>query len=446
MTFASSIYFLFLPLVFGITFSTPARFRGIILLIASYAFYMYWKPAYALIIAGMTLGDFFLARAIERSELAKSKRALWLLSVSLNLGLLFTFKYLGFFAGQLQLSFPSLMLPIGLSFHTLQAIGYTTDVYRGVIVAERSLLRFALFIAWFPQMVAGPIERGANLLPQLSEIRRPAGPELHDALVMIVWGLFKKLVVADNLALFVDPVYANPQGASPLAAALAVLFFALQLYFDFSGYTDIARGSSELFSVRLVPNFDQPFSASTLNEFWRRWHMSLSTWFFEYVYYPLVRRFPSGMGPYWSVFAVFLLSGLWHGANWTFLVWGGLHGLAYGFALYSRQRSRVFTFSLVAMLWVLFRASSLENASQVFGRLFQWSADLASSLKLDASLNIWLALIAGVAGLASEKWLLPEGRLSGKLRDFSPALGALLILVILALGAFSGERFIYFQF
>jgi D-alanyl-lipoteichoic acid acyltransferase DltB (MBOAT superfamily) len=453
MSFSSWIYFLFLPAVFGVVFSLPQRWRSYFLLIASYAFYMYWKAGYALVILSLTVIDYFAAMLMEKFKAPKYRRGIWLLSVCSNLGVLFVFKYMGFFAHELKWSMPELALPIGLSFHTLQAIGYTTDVYRGVFKAEKNFLRFALFIAWFPQMVAGPIERGSTLLTQLHGIRFPGRDLIREGLGLILWGVVKKVVIADNLALFVDAVYREPNQFSAPALLAAVYFFALQIYCDFSGYTDIARGSSLLFSVRLTSNFDRPFSSASLVEFWKRWHISLSSWFFEYVYYPLMRRFPSGAGPWLAALVVFLLSGLWHGANWTYLFWGLIHGAAFCLTLIFRPRRKVWgtfvTFNIVSFFWVFFRAPTMEQAWKMLSRMadiftstagthFDWS--IVGKFNFIVIVGLGLLIL-----LAEEHWAKDERFVSWVWRK-APWIGTGLILVTLTLGAFSGERFIYFQF
>lgn len=472
MLFSSLSYVFFLPLVFGITYSLAPKLRPHFLLLASYAFYMAWKPQYALVLIALTLFDFFAAHAIERRGSRPGRRAIWLASVCANLGTLFVFKYAGFFAEEWNrlaqfleaggpVPVPEILLPIGISFHTFQAISYTTDVYFGNERAERSLLRFSLFIAWFPQMVAGPIERAHTLLPQLREIHLPSAEEARQGLHWLLWGAFKKLVVAGNVSSFVDQVYAAPGTQAPWVVVLATYAFAFQIYCDFSGYTDMAKGSSLLFGVRLTENFNNPYLSRTLPEFWSRWHMSLSSWFFEYVYYPLARAWPSGAGPWLAIIVVFALSGIWHGASWTFLVWGLLNGLIYSAWVFLRRAGVepggavasgllvLLNFHLVCLCWIFFRAGNMAVAMDALtqvGRFvvtpgFEGSLPPGSAAGRLASASTGLALMG--ANLLGGDAL---GRASRSGWAGAALTGALVGSLTLALASFQSEAFIYFRF
>jgi len=471
MVFTSVIYFLFLAVVVGAVFSLPKRHRPLFLLAVSYIFYMYWKPAYVLIIIALTLLDYALAPLIERHQ-GKLKRSIWLASVFANLGVLFVFKYLGFFAREWneladwllrggQISVPQLILPIGISFHTFQAIAYMTDVYRGEHKAERNLVHFALFITWFPQLVAGPIERAHSLLGQLKEINLPDSLYVREALFWLAWGLFKKLVVADNLAALVDPVYANPAQYSQWLSLAATYGYAFQIYCDFSGYTDIAIGSSLLFGIRLTENFNRPYLSRSFVEFWKRWHISLSSWFFEYVFFPLARRFPTQGGLSFAIVTVFLLSGIWHGANWTFAIWGLLNGLIYlGYVLWQRRfpisdrgpagwAAVLINFHLVCLCWIFFRARSVADANSILANIFFFrSGDPASSARLVDTIRP--EMISGGIGLAVlfVHALLWRKYIS-RLTESWPATvvyAVTMLIVLSAFGQFASEGFIYFQF
>lgn len=472
MVFSSLSYVFFLPLVFGITFSLSPRLRVPFLLAASYAFYMAWKPPYVLVILALTVFDYFAAIAIENRGSRPGRRAVWLASLAANLGALFVFKYAGFFAAEWNrlahfleaggpVPVPELLLPIGISFHTFQAISYTTDVYLGNERAERNPVRFALFIAWFPQMVAGPIERAHTLLPQLSRIRLPVAAEARQAIHWLLWGAFKKLVVAGNLSALVDKVFSDPGAQPPWVVAVAVYAFAFQIYCDFSGYTDMAKGSSLLFGVRLTENFNNPYLARSLPEFWSRWHMSLSSWFFEYVYYPLARRFPTGAGPWLAIVAVFALSGVWHGASWTFLAWGLLNGLIYA-AYVAVKRAGLLpegglaapalvfvNFHLVCFCWIFFRAGSFAAATEVISQIgrFLASPGFGGRLPHLGTAARVSSAVAGLALMAVNLWRSDAlGRWSRSGWPGAAASFLLIGILTLVLAAFDSEAFIYFQF
>ena len=444
MLFTTLTYVLFLVTAVGLAFALPQSWRVVFLALVSYFFYAYWKPAYALVIFALTAVNYVAALNIRF-------RGAWAVCLIVNLGTFFVFKYLGFFARELneisawltgEAHFPvvSLLLPLGISFHTLQAIAYVSDVRRGVLPVERDFVRFALFISWFPQMIAGPIERGANLLRQLEVIRPPSREELRLAIYLLLWGYFKKFVVADNLATMVNDIYVAPPYYPAVEAWGAIYGFGLQLYFDFSAYMDIAMGSSLLFGIRLSENFRDPFLAASIPEFWRRWHITLSTWFFEYVYYPLVRRYPDW--PLVAVMSVFALSGLWHGANWNFLLWGLLHGILYCATVFGprwelpRALGIAITFNLVCLLWVLFRSFDLAQAKSLY---------LAAVGVTDANytISLWpgrraelLSVAVGLGTSAGFWWFRTR------------AVWAMVIVALLTLifGEFDSQSFIYFQF
>ncbi len=451
MLFTSLNYFIFLALTVGFTFSLPARARISFLAVASYFFYAYWKPGYALVILALTIINYGAALTIH-------VRGAWAAAIIANLSTFFVFKYLGFFTQELNLilrwlddggEIPvlTLLLPLGISFHTLQAISYVTDVKRGIFSAEKNFWRFALFIAWFPQMIAGPIERASTLLVQLKTIERPTSNQVKLAGHLVLIGLLKKILIADSLGVMIRPIYLDPGAFPPWQVWLAVYGFGLQLYFDFSAYMGIAMGSSLLFGVTLSENFKDPFLASSIPDFWRRWHISLTSWFFEYVYYPLVRKFPSGGGPYAAVILVFALSGLWHGANWTFIVWGLLHGALYCLSillppwrsesLFSAYARVAFTFSLVCLCWVMFRAPSVNEAMDVYLRLLGVGKASIDSLWPEH----FEKLLAAMLGMLAVTFLRET-----KATSTPPWVYAILVWLILTLGNFDSDTFIYFQF
>jgi len=380
MLFNSLEFLVFFPLVIMLYYALPFGYRWLLLLVASYVFYMWWKAEYALLLLLSTGIDYFAAIALDKTE-NRTKRK-WLLALSLcsNLGILFFFKYFNFvntnlgsvselFGLAYQPSPLDVLLPVGISFYTFQTMSYTIDVYKRNMKAEKHFGYFALYVTYFPQLVAGPIERAERLLPQL-HVHHPLSAEnISRGLKLIFWGMFKKVAVADNLAPYVNEVFNHPQQYEGLSFMLATVFFSFQIYYDFSGYSDIAIGSARIMGVHLMTNFNHPYFAKSIAEFWRRWHISLSTWFRDYVYIPLGGN---RNNHYRNILITFLLSGLWHGANWTFIVWGGLHGLYMVVAEKTKSFQHkliggkaahvVITYLLVLFAWIFFRANSIGDA------------------------------------------------------------------------------------
>ena len=339
MLFTSLDYYLFLPIVALVFFLTPVRWRWAWLLVSSYYFYMDWNPWYIWLIVGSTLIDYTAALQIEQHKSSRHKKGWLWLSIGANLALLFAFKYFNFFSGEvarvaqgLALDYEAyrldVLLPVGISFYTFQTMAYTIDVYKGFTKAERHLGRYALYVSFFPQLVAGPIERSRDLLSQFHFDYKFDYQRIVGGLQLILWGLFKKLVIADRLALFVDEVYGNSGQYQGFTVWLASVFFLFQIFCDFSAYTDIAIGSAKILGVRLSQNFhNRVYVITSFNKFWRGWHITLTNWFRDYVFFQLT---PLGRGMGWIIMATvlsFTLNGIWHGAEWTFLIWGGLNGL-----------------------------------------------------------------------------------------------------------------------
>lgn len=395
MLFNSLQFLLFFPLVFLVFHLIPKRAKPLWLLLCSYFFYMCWNAKYALLLlfsTGVTYGCALLMGRMR--QMGKSDRSVgWMLfaGVMLNLAVLFFFKYFTFFwenlaaaAGLLgiELSLPAwdLLLPVGISFYTFQAVGYTVDVYRGDIPPERSFLRYALFVSFFPQLVAGPIERSGNLLSQLEELPRPSYEKMRHGFLVMLWGFFLKMVIADRIAVFVDTVYGAHEAYPGAYILTATVLFAFQIYCDFAGYSTIAVGASEMLGIRLMQNFDTPYFSLSVREFWRRWHVSLSSWFRDYLYIPLGGSRGGTVKKYRNLLFVFLCSGLWHGAQWTYVIWGLLNGLyqiledlltklwrkwrhpAETESLALRLLRMLLTFMLIDLAWVFFRAESVGQA------------------------------------------------------------------------------------
>lgn len=387
MLFNSWIFLVFLPLVFGGYFALPQKFRGLFLLIASYVFYGWWKWEFLIIIAFSTILDYYCALRIDESQKPIHKK-LWLsLSLGLNLGILFLFKYFYFFIGSADwvqqavaghdqikraIDFLGKSLPVGISFYTFQTMSYTLDVYHGRAKPEKKPGQFALFVSYFPQLVAGPIERFTHLNDQLKVRQEILLDNLKAGFRLMLYGFFVKMVIADNLSASVSQVFDDPGHWYWYWNLAGVVAFAFQIYADFFGYSLIAQGTAKLFGVELMDNFNRPYLASGINDFWKRWHISLSTWFRDYVYIPLGGNRVSNGRWVFNVSVVFLLSGLWHGANYTFIVWGALHAVYYLIEKYSPVKvssapiKQLLTFLAVCLAWVFFRAENFTQAGEVF--------------------------------------------------------------------------------
>lgn len=397
MLFNSVNFLIFFIIVVSLYFIIPYRLRWILLLLSSYYFYMAWNPKYIILIILSTIIDYLVSLRMGK-ERKKSKRKKYLyISLLSNLGILFLFKYFNFFNESFKYLFHNwnmeynisafkLLLPMGISFYTFQTLSYTIDVYNGKIKPEKHLGIFALYVSFFPQLVAGPIERSDRLLPQFYEKHDFEYNRVTNGLKRMAWGLFKKVVIADRIAIIVNTVYNNPQNYEGLALMIATGCFAIQIYCDFSGYSDMAIGSASVIGFDLMENFKRPYFAKSIGEFWSRWHISLSTWFRDYVYIPLGGNRVKLSRNLFNLMITFLVSGLWHGANWTFIIWGGIHGLYLIFGkLIKKSREKLFlklklkeipiinmliTFVLVCFAWIFFRANNMSDANYIITHLF----------------------------------------------------------------------------
>lgn len=465
MFFNSLAFAVFLPTVVILYWVIPARYRPILLLAASYVFYGWWDVRFLSLILLSTVVDFAMAHRIHSTGDAGRRKKWLLVSLIANLGLLGFFKYWGFFVDSaatalaslgLEANVPTLrvLLPVGISFYTFQTLSYVIDVYRRKMEPERSLVQFALFVAFFPQLVAGPIERARHLLPQLQNL--PTSRRQIDwsgSGLLILRGLFRKVVIADGVAPLVNEVFAAPGTYGSITVAMGVIAFSLQIYGDFAGYTDIARGTARLFGVDLMENFRAPYLSRSFSEFWRRWHISLSTWLRDYLYIPL----GGNRGGQWQTFRnlmiTMLLGGLWHGAAWGFVVWGGLHGVYLAVERWVAQRHRTggyravrlpaaIVFGVVTLTWIPFRASTLTGAADVLEALFGpvSGAQLASA-----------PLVVGLMALAT--LAIDKADLEGRVDPVagSPtfvrglAYGGAMVAAIL-FASVTAVPFIYFQF
>lgn len=393
MLFNSFEFLIFLPVVFVIYHCSPKRLRWIVLLVSSYYFYMNWNVEYGLLILGTTITSFLFARLISHTSSAFRKKLYLGFTFVVCIGVLFVFKYFTFisnsivslfhlFSVPLQSVTLDLLLPVGISFYTFQTLAYVVDVYRGDVEAETHFGKYATFISFFPQLVAGPIERTSNLLPQIKDPQDFSYDKAIYGIKLMAWGFFKKVAVADTFAVYVDAVYSNPTMYAGFSLVLATLLFSIQIYCDFSGYSDIAVGTAKLFGIDLMQNFNSPYFSASIREFWSRWHISLSQWFRDYLYFPLGGNRCSKWRHGFNLMVTFLVSGLWHGANGTYLIWGGLHGAAQILEKHIDTKSKkatgfkklvstLFVFVFVTVAWVFFRAESISDAVYIIQNVLE---------------------------------------------------------------------------
>lgn len=462
MFFNSWAYLVFLPAVLALYWVLPRNWRVPVLVVASYVFYGWWDYRFLGLIWISTIVDFLVGRRMAGTQGRSGRRRLLALSVAVNLGILGFFKYWGFFvesASELLGSIgfdpdPAVLrviLPVGISFYTFQTMSYTIDIYRGQLEPEPNLGRFALFVTFFPQLVAGPIERASRLLPQIREIpgKIVSSVEWKTAGALITRGLFRKVVIADGVAPIVNEVFATPKRYGGVTLAVGVIAFSLQIYGDFAGYTDIARGSARLFGIELMENFRAPYASHGFSEFWRRWHISLSTWLRDYLYIPLGGSRGSRMSTARNLMITMLLGGLWHGAGWGFVVWGGLHGLYLlleRIVLWTRGvRLRLpawVVFVVVSLTWIPFRARTFATAIDVLAGL---ADPLGGSQLTFAPITVALLGLVTVALDRSDM----EGRLDPLTRTPALVRGlgyGLACVMVLMFWPEASPPFIYFQF
>ena len=499
MLFNSLQYVVFLPIVIGLYFLIPHKFRWIFLLAASYFFYMCWNISYAALIAISTVITFMsgllIGRQNERLEeglldtnkATRNKKLLVAASFSINIGILAFFKYspmaLRTFAAIADalgktVHVPDFryLLPVGISFYTFQALSYTMDVYRGKTAPSANIGKYALFVSFFPQLVAGPIERSWHLLPQFDKVMKFDVARARKALLLILWGMFKKVVIADRIAPSVDHVFSRVTGNNGVSFIIATFLFAVQIYCDFSAYTDIAIGSANIMGFDIMKNFKRPYFSKSISEFWRRWHISLSSWFRDYLYIPLGGSRVSKLRWAFNIMVVFVVSGLWHGASWGFVLWGALHGLYLLIGRISRPAkdkalnklhinpqnkligfaAGLITFALVCFAWILFRANSMREATIIIRSLFTFSDYILSIKKtltlLNLSFNDLALIVASVAILLGVQ--ITQAKIS--IREFMEKrswpvrwivyLSLIFGIILLGYYGMGDSSFIYFQF
>ncbi|NNC82288.1 MAG: MBOAT family protein [Flavobacteriales bacterium] len=484
MLFNSIEFAVFLPLVFAVYWmigSSRVRSQNAWLLVASYVFYGWWDWRFLSLILFSSLLDYTLGLRMARTEHRPKRKALLILSLCVNLGFLGFFKYYNFFLDNLAQAFTlfgqplemrglDIILPVGISFYTFQTLSYTLDIYRGRLQPTNDPLSFLAFVSFFPQLVAGPIERASNLLPQFQTPRTFDRRRAEDGMRQMLWGFFKKVVIADNCAIIVNEVYADIGSAEPYMLAIAALLFTFQIYCDFSGYSDIAIGCARLFGFDLMRNFAFPYFSRDIAEFWRRWHISLSTWFRDYLYIPL----GGSRGGRWmkvrNTMIIFIVSGFWHGANWTFIVWGALNAIFFLPLLLSdrnrtnlddiassgiipswRELRGVFvTFTLTNLAWVFFRAESVHEALVFLERIF---TEFPASYHQIVSFLYFIptsTLFACIAFMFGFEWLNRRQEHGLEVARFKAitrrSMYVVVLLLIFVFGSFDKQTFIYFQF
>lgn len=477
MFFDTPVYAVFLTLVALLYWRLRWRQQNVLLLVASYVFYGWWDPRFLVLIALSTVVDFYCATAIAGSEDTRRRRLLLSMSLAINFGFLGVFKYFNFFmdsfAATLQMlgfhqtpiAVLRILLPPGISFYTFQEVAYIVDVYKGKLRPAESLVDYALFISLFPHLIAGPIQRPSHLLPQVQAPRRFDNERFFNGLLLILAGLFRKAVIADNCALLADAAFSGRMGPPNLAVvAIGTYAFAWQIYGDFSGYSDIARGSAQLLGFHFMVNFRQPYLATSLQDFWRRWHISLSTWLRDYLYIPLGGNRDGERRTYRNLMLTMLLGGLWHGANWTYVIWGGIHGCGLAIerafrrsmglaqrdesapvALWSPSAwvSRIVIFHLVCLAWIFFRAPSFAEAVNFLSGIgsLRWVPEYGLAFRFLALFSAPLFVIDLFNESRGEEYLLETSLVFRRV-----AVGMAMMGVVTLFAANQLNAFIYFRF
>jgi alginate O-acetyltransferase complex protein AlgI len=478
MLFNSIQFLVFLPIVFVLYWwvdKKSLQLQNFLLLLASYFFYACWDWRFLFLLLFSTALDYFTGIKMAEAKNQDNKTAWFWLSIIVNLGFLGVFKYYNFFVDSfaealmgfgIQANFWTLqvILPVGISFYTFHGLSYVIDIYKERIQPERNIVTYSLFVSYFPLLVAGPIERATHLLPQIKKKRNFDYSKVIDGVHQIIWGLFKKVVIADNCALYANDIFDHYESMNSLSLLLGTIYFSFQIYGDFSGYSDIAIGTSKLFGIDLLRNFNYPYFSRDMAEFWRRWHISLTTWFRDYLYIPLGGSRGGIMMKIRNTFIIFLVSGFWHGANWTFIVWGALHA-AYFLPLLITQKNRnnldcvakgkslpsakelgsmILTFGLTAIAWVFFRSKTISEAWSYLKKMFSFDFQGGFQFLEFERYSIELLLLLFFFIVFEWSSREQEHPIAGKLASLK---ALVIVTAILVLGVFSSPSdFIYFQF
>lgn len=467
MLFNSFIFLIFLGVVLPTFYLLPKKNqKNIFLLLSSYVFYGYWDWRFCSLLLLSTIIDFYVGKALYKSE-EKNRKKLLFISLISNLGILFTFKYFNFFIDSfksiadalnynLDYLHLNLLLPIGISFYTFQTLSYTIDIYRKKLKPTNDFIDFALFVSFFPQLVAGPIERAKSIIPQLSKKLQPTKNQIKEGITLIILGLFRKVMIGDTSGRIVDHIFNDVSEYKSIEIIAALLLFSIQIYADFSGYSHIARGTAKLLGVELMKNFEQPYLSKNITEFWRTWHISLSTWLRDYLYIPLGGNRKGTSRMYLNLMITMLLGGLWHGASWNFVIWGGLHGiyLAIHKAFFENTKSdggllkyvshTIFTYVLVTFTWLFFRATTIADTKNSLSKFINWEPSEHSSIFITITLSYLVVTL--FIDITERKY----GHTSIlKIKSPGIALGilsALLFVTLTYMFQANPSPFIYFQF
>lgn len=477
MNFNSLHFALFVTLLFCIYwFLLKNKLKGqnILILLASYFFYSCWDYRFLALIIFSCLLDYFSGLQIAKTENKRTKKTWLIVSIGINLGFLGVFKYYNFFAEslvelssnlgfKLNLSTLNLILPIGISFYTFHGLSYIIDIYNNKIKEEKNFINYSVFVCFFPLLVAGPIERASHLLPQITNKRTFDYTQAANGLRQILWGLFKKIVIADNCAEYVDLVFSNSSAYPGSALLMASVLFSIQIYCDFSGYSDIALGVSKLFGFELKRNFAYPYFSKNITDFWKRWHISLTSWFKDYVYIPLGGSRNGLLVKIRNVLFIFILSGFWHGANWTFFFWGLMHALLYIYELLMEQQLKlqkflekklisyfkiIYTFGLVTLAWILFRSKNMAQAKEIYGKIFSKSIFESLQFSEQGPTNLLFCIIFLfflLEWLGKKEQFALENMEQRWISPFKQVIYAAILIAIIFLGG-KDHQYIYFQF
>jgi len=487
MFFNSLDFAIFFPIVFVLywIFSKNLRQRNFFILVASYFFYGFWNWKFLALIIISSFVDYFVGKHLFKEESEKKRKLLLYFSLLVNLGFLVYFKYFNFFiesfvdafslfGKKLEIETLNIILPVGISFYTFQTLSYTVDIYKKKFKPTNDIIAFFAFVAFFPQLVAGPIERASHLLPQFFKKYTFNYAQVKSGLLLMLWGLFKKMVIADRLAAVVNETYNNVGDYYGIEFFIATIFFAFQIYCDFSGYSDIAIGISRTMGFDLMKNFERPYFSKSITEFWRRWHISLSTWFRDYVYIPLGGSRNGKYRTYFNLFMVFFISGIWHGAAMTFVVWGAIHGIIIVLEKATNTQRKAFfqkikldqskvsgklvfmavTFAIVCFAWIFFRANSIKDSMVIVSKIFSFSSSgksIASEIGLNA-VEFYASFIF-IAFMLAFEWTHKKVNLGKYLaqqhlltRWTFYVISAIVIIIFGIYGSFRESEFIYFQF
>ncbi|MEH6538375.1 MAG: MBOAT family O-acyltransferase [Psychroserpens sp.] len=469
MLFNSIDFLIFFPVVFAIYWmlKNSVSKQNILLLISSYVFYGWWDWRFLSLIVYSSFIDYIAGLKIENSTTKKQRKRWLLLSLVSNLGLLAIFKYYNFFADSFSQAMSTLgwqvddltlniILPVGISFYTFQTLSYTIDIYRKNIKPTQNLVVFFTYVSLFPQLVAGPIERASNLIPQIKNKRVFKSSQFKDGIFQIIVGLFRKIVIADNLAIYVDTVYGSPELHNGSSLLLATVFYAFQIYYDFSGYSDIAIGTAKLLGFNFNQNFNFPYFSKSITEFWRRWHISLSSWLKDYLYISLGGNRKGIKITYRNLLITMLIGGLWHGSSWNFVIWGAIHGVALAIEKYTFSKLKIknfnvlgtlWTFLVVLLSWVFFRAQDLSSATLIMKRIFSFDYTMPFIGNIN---TVTIALLMLALGLSFDVFIFRRKvaleYYGSTIKTSSLAVFVSIVIILLALFYSTSNNFIYFQF